>query len=452
MPHGASKEWVERARSEGARAVDLSADLRPGNGCEGIAYGLTELNRELVVGAELVANPGCYPTSILVALAPLVERGLIAPGATIVANSASGVTGAGNSPKRELLFGEVTEDFRAYGIGNTHRHLNEMRATLDQWGADADLVFTPHLLPVARGILSTITVPLTQPLDDALAPWRDAYAGEPFIEIVVGHAVAARRRASQRRSHLGDDARRYANADAARDVGDRQSAQGRRGAGGTERQPHARPRRDRGVAVMTRVIKIGGRPQSDPRLATTLASGWSRTNGGVVLVHGGGDEVSTLQAALGGSTKFVNGRRVTTEKDIDLVRMALSGSANKRLVANLVQSGIDAVGLSGEDAALIGASPMDAERLGHVGIPKSVNVAFLRHLLSGGYLPVISPVSRDESGTLGAALNVNGDDAAAAIAVALGAAELLLVADVAGVMRDGEVIPELSPESRATAR
>lgn len=185
LPHGASKDWVARARSEGARAVDLSADLRPGNGCEGIAYGLTELNRQLVVGADLVANPGCYPTSILVALAPLVERGLVAPGATIVANSASGVTGAGNSPKRELLFGEVVEDYRAYGIGNRHRHLNEMRATLDTWGVDADLVFTPHLLPVARGILSTITVPLTRALDDVLAPWREAYASEPFIEVAA---------------------------------------------------------------------------------------------------------------------------------------------------------------------------------------------------------------------------------------------------------------------------
>jgi N-acetyl-gamma-glutamyl-phosphate reductase len=185
LPHGASKEWIARARTEGARAVDLSADLRPGNGCEGIAYGLTELNRDVVRGSELVANPGCYPTSILVALAPLVEQGLVAPGATVVANSASGVTGAGNSPKRELLFGEVTEDYRAYGIGNTHRHLKEMRATLDTWGAEADLVFTPHLLPVARGILSTIAVPLTQPLDDVLAPWTKAYAGEPFIEITA---------------------------------------------------------------------------------------------------------------------------------------------------------------------------------------------------------------------------------------------------------------------------
>jgi N-acetyl-gamma-glutamyl-phosphate reductase len=183
LPHGASRDWVERVRGTGARAVDLSADLRPGNGCEGVAYGLTELNRSAVSGAALVANPGCYPTSILVALAPLVERGLIAEGGTIVANSASGVSGAGNSPKRELLFGEIAENFRAYGVGNTHRHLNEMRATLDTWGATADLVFTPHLLPVARGILSTITVPLTQPIGDVLAPWRDAFANEPFIEV-----------------------------------------------------------------------------------------------------------------------------------------------------------------------------------------------------------------------------------------------------------------------------
>jgi N-acetyl-gamma-glutamyl-phosphate reductase len=185
LPHGASKVWVERAREAGARAVDLSTDLRPGNGCEGIPYGMTELHRDLVAGANVVANPGCYPTSILIPLAPLFARGLVAAGATVVVNSASGVTGAGNSPKRELLFGEVAEDFRAYGIGNTHRHLNEMRATLDTWegGAGADLVFTPHLLPVARGILSTMVVPLGAPLADPLAPWRDAYDGEPFIEV-----------------------------------------------------------------------------------------------------------------------------------------------------------------------------------------------------------------------------------------------------------------------------
>jgi N-acetyl-gamma-glutamyl-phosphate reductase len=104
-------------------------------------------------------------------------------GATIVANAASGVSGAGNSPKRELLFAEVADDYRAYGVGNTHRHLKEMTATLATLGADADLVFTPHLLPVARGILATITVPLTAPLADPVSFYRKAYAGEPFIEI-----------------------------------------------------------------------------------------------------------------------------------------------------------------------------------------------------------------------------------------------------------------------------
>lgn len=183
LPHGASREWVSRAHEAGARVVDLSHDLRPGNGCEGVPYGLTEIRRETVVDAEVVANPGCYPTSVLLALAPLFERELVLPGAAVIANSASGVTGAGNSPKRELLFAEVTEDYRAYGIGNTHRHLSEMRVVSRELGGDVDLVFTPHLLPIARGILSTITVPLVRELPDALEPFQSRYRGEPFIEI-----------------------------------------------------------------------------------------------------------------------------------------------------------------------------------------------------------------------------------------------------------------------------
>ena len=179
-----------------------------------------------------------------------------------------------------------------------------------------------------------------------------------------------------------------------------------------------------------------------------IASQWDRSSAALVVVHGGGDEVSALQSSLGTAPPtFVDGRRVTTARDVDVVRMALSGSANKRLVASLVDHGIEAVGLSGEDAGLIAAAPLDVERLGYVGAPCRVNAAFLRHLLAGGYLPVVSPVSRDASGTLGSALNVNGDDAAAAIAVAMDADELLLVADVAGVMCDGRVISNLSTES-----
>lgn len=185
LPHGASAEWVGRARAAGAQTVDLSADLRIGNsGSEGVPYGLTELRRDAVRGAALVANPGCYPTAAMLALAPLLEQELVAPGATIHISAASGVTGAGLAPRLDLLFGEVTENFRAYGVGNTHRHLNEMRALTAELGADADLLFTPHLLPVARGILATMTVPLVRPLEDPLAPWRSRYAGERFIELV----------------------------------------------------------------------------------------------------------------------------------------------------------------------------------------------------------------------------------------------------------------------------
>ena len=183
LPHGASATWVERVRAGGARAVDLSSDLRPGHGASPVPYGLTEVTRGQLRDANVVANPGCYPTAILMALLPLAKRGLIASGSTINATAASGVTGAGFSPRTDLLFGEVAEDYKAYAVGNTHRHLAEMRAMLDGTDTDADLIFTPHLLPVARGILATTTVQLTQPLDDPLAPWRDEFGGEPFVEI-----------------------------------------------------------------------------------------------------------------------------------------------------------------------------------------------------------------------------------------------------------------------------
>ena len=184
LPHGASAEWVARARATGARVVDLSTDHRIGNGnSEGIPYGLTEWQREAVRGAQVVANPGCYPTATLLGLLPLLEQQLIAPGATVQISAASGVTGAGFTPRLDLLFGEVSENFRAYGVGNSHRHLNEMRAATTMLHADVDLLFTPHLLPAARGILATITVPLRAPVADALAMYRARYANEPFIEI-----------------------------------------------------------------------------------------------------------------------------------------------------------------------------------------------------------------------------------------------------------------------------
>jgi N-acetyl-gamma-glutamyl-phosphate reductase len=98
--------------------VDLSSDLRPGNGhANGVPYGLTELTREKIGCSSVVSNPGCYPTAILLALAPLIKKRLILPGATISISAASGVTGAGYTPRPDLLFAEVAEDFRAYACG-----------------------------------------------------------------------------------------------------------------------------------------------------------------------------------------------------------------------------------------------------------------------------------------------------------------------------------------------
>ncbi len=200
---------------------------------------------------------------------------------------------------------------------------------------------------------------------------------------------------------------------------------------------------------MTRVVKVGGRVQGNPDLALQIAEVWDAQTRSLVLVHGGGDEVSALQQAFGIKAEFVNGRRVTSVQDIELVRMGLSGSANKRLVSALVREGVRAVGISGEDASLIAATPIDAATLGHVGEVQRVNVSLLLHLLDGGYLPVISPVSRNIGLELGPTLNVNADDAAAAIAVALEARELLLISDVPGILDGDRVLGALTAAAAA---
>jgi acetylglutamate kinase len=195
---------------------------------------------------------------------------------------------------------------------------------------------------------------------------------------------------------------------------------------------------------MMRVIKVGGAAQDDPRLPQALAAACARSVGAVCIVHGGGGTVSALQRAMGAEPAFIGGRRVTTAADVELVRMALSGAANKQLVARLISAGVNAVGISGEDGALIGARVAAAALLGRVGAPETVNAELLRHLMSGGYVPVISPVARETGHAEGAPLNVNGDDAAAIIAAAVGAAELLFVSDVDGVVVRGARVAELA--------
>jgi acetylglutamate kinase len=198
---------------------------------------------------------------------------------------------------------------------------------------------------------------------------------------------------------------------------------------------------------VTRVVKIGGRAQTDPRLFEMLAAAWQNSSKSLCLVHGGGDEVSAMQRALGRQAVFIGGRRVTSRADLDLLRMVLSGVINKRLVNGLLAKGVPAIGLSGEDGALISAEIIDAELLGFAGRPTAVNVHILQTIIGLGNLPVISPVAYDRASNEGGALNVNGDDAAAAVAAALGADELLLIADVEGVIDEwGVLIPTLTPE------
>ena len=203
LPTGESGAWALQAHAAGARVVDLSADLRAGEG--GAVYGLPELWRADVAGQTLVANPGCYPTGIILALAPLLRTHGLDTTRTVMVNAASGVTGAGRSAKRELLYGDVAEDYRAYGVGNTHRHVPEIAHGLARAnsGVGAPFVFTPHLLPVRRGILETLYVPVVRGVDRAalLALYEDAYASEPCVEVwsqglpalrdVVGRNVVA---------------------------------------------------------------------------------------------------------------------------------------------------------------------------------------------------------------------------------------------------------------------
>ena len=195
---------------------------------------------------------------------------------------------------------------------------------------------------------------------------------------------------------------------------------------------------------MIRVVKVGGRAQQAAEFVPTLATAWHAAPGALVVVHGGGDEVTAVQRAMGREPEFVGGRRVTTDDDIAILRMTLSGVVNKRLVASLVAAGLPAVGVSGEDAALLSAEAIDIATMGRAGDPGETNVHLVMHLLKGGFLPVISPLARDASSASGDALNVNGDDAAAAIAAALHATELILVADVPGVLDKGSVIPALA--------
>jgi N-acetyl-gamma-glutamyl-phosphate reductase len=195
-PHGASSGVVAALRSKGVAVVDLSADFRlrdldtyrrwygdhAAPELLGHAvYGLTELYRERVAASKLVANPGCYPTATLLALAPLARAGLIAD---VVVDAKSGVSGAGRTPSDAVHFVTVDENVSPYGVA-AHRHGPEIDQELAALGAPVAATFTPHLLPLDQGELVScyVTPARATDADELAGMYADAYAGEPFVEL-----------------------------------------------------------------------------------------------------------------------------------------------------------------------------------------------------------------------------------------------------------------------------
>jgi len=205
LPHTASAKVVPELLLHGAKVIDLGADYRldsvevfekwygeqhPDPARIGkVPYGLPELFRDKIAGADLIANPGCYPTSVILPLVPLLRQGLIEP-TDIIIDSKSGVSGAGRTPKQTTLYPECNESIAAYGIG-THRHLPEIEQILSTGsGQSVKVIFTPHLVPMDRGIFSAIYSKPVQSKqraasqDELLTVLREFYRNEPFVKVI----------------------------------------------------------------------------------------------------------------------------------------------------------------------------------------------------------------------------------------------------------------------------
>jgi acetylglutamate kinase len=190
-----------------------------------------------------------------------------------------------------------------------------------------------------------------------------------------------------------------------------------------------------------RVYKLGGPALEDPGLLPALAEELRRARGRVLVVHGGGRYVERELKARGLESRFVGGRRETSPEAMQVVEMVLSGVVNKGLAAGLTSAGLPALGLSGRDAGLLRARVQPG--LGRVGSPESVDTRILETAWTAGFVPVVSPVSQ---GADGGALNVNADEAALALAVALQAEALLYLSDVDGVRLGAETVASLSAD------
>ena len=197
-PNATAMLQAQELLDAGIKVIDLAADFRikdvdlwqkwygANHACpdllEQAVYGLPELNRDAIRSANLVANPGCYPTSVILGLLPLLKNGLIEP-SNIIADCKSGASGAGRGANVGTLFSEVTESVKAYGTAG-HRHLPEIRQILQTINADSNLVFSPHLMPMIRGIHSTLYADAIGSADDAQYIFEQAYKDEPFVDVM----------------------------------------------------------------------------------------------------------------------------------------------------------------------------------------------------------------------------------------------------------------------------
>ncbi len=200
LPHGTSSEYAQKLIERGIKVIDLGADFRLNDpevyekwyGADHVCkewmattvYGLPELHRQDIKTSQLVANPGCFPTSIILGLSPMLKAGLVNP-ALVVADSDSGLTGAGKKLTDSSHFVNVNENVCAYNIGK-HRHLPEILQEVNAVaGESIDLVFNPHLAPINRGILTTLTLKLKKPCttEEVNKLYHDFYDNEPFVRV-----------------------------------------------------------------------------------------------------------------------------------------------------------------------------------------------------------------------------------------------------------------------------
>ena len=205
LPHTVSMKYAPEFLKAGKKVIDLSADYRlPADVYEKwyikghkdranlkkAVYGLPELYREEIKKCNLLANPGCYPTSVILAIAPLVKKGVVELGSIIV-DSKSGITGAGRKASMGLLFGEIADNFKAYKIG-THQHTPEINQELGKLaGGNVDILFVPHVIPIKRGIFSTIYLKPKKKMSQSEIDkiYKDFYKGEPFVRFHNGGKV-----------------------------------------------------------------------------------------------------------------------------------------------------------------------------------------------------------------------------------------------------------------------